>query len=241
MTELIVNKDPQRIKRMFDDISPIYDLMNDLMTFRSIRRARTFAVQISGITKLRHGKILDLATGTGDLLIELRRKGSNNMTYFGLDISEQMLVRASQKLKVLHLLDNNINLVQGSIYNLPFKEDEFDIITMAFGLRNLHKPKMGLKEIYRVLKPNGVFINLESSKARRKFLQFLNYFYFSRIVPNIAGIFGHKKAYKYLADSMYTFYYPEKIKALLADVGFKRIEYWQKILGSVCIHRAIKI
>ncbi len=243
MKELL-KKDPNLIQELFDEISPFYDFMNDLMTFGSIRWTRKFAVHVSGVKNLKKGTILDLACGTGDFTFEILKATRHrpDCKVIGVDFSRKMLLRA--KWKSSRVLDENdrqrVKWLRASAFELPFPTESISATFIGYGIRNMNPPQKALQEVLRVTKKGGIVVVLESSIPRRYLERFVNHFYFSKVVPKIAGIFGAGNAYQYLAESMDKFYPPELMTRVIEDSGWSNVKWWQLLRGSVAVHRAIK-
>ncbi len=243
MDELL-KKDPQLIRKMFDEISPYYDFMNDLMTFGSIRWTRKFAVHVSGISQLKKGVILDLACGTGDFTFEILKatRHAPDIKVIGADFSKNMLIRARWKSRRLLPKEDRrrVKWMHASAFDLPFSDNSISATFIGYGIRNMNPPQKALQEVWRVTRKGGILIVLESSIPRRSIERFVNRFYFSRVVPKVASVFGVGNAYQYLAESMDKFHAPEQIRQIMIDSGWRDVKWWQLLRGSVAVHRAVK-
>lgn len=242
--EELLKKDPQYIQKMFDEISPYYDFMNDLMTFGSIRWTRKFAVHVSGISQLKKGVILDLACGTGDFTFEILKatRHAPDVTVIGADFSKKMLLRAKWKARRLLPKSDRERLkwMNASAFDLPFPNETIAATFIGYGIRNMNPPQDALQEVRRVTKRGGILVVLESSIPRRFIERYVNRFYFSRVIPKVAGVFGVGNAYQYLAESMDKFYSPEQMTSLMERSGWRDVKWWQLLRGSVAVHRAVK-
>ena len=234
-------KDNQRSKKeqvteMFDTISENYDGLNRVISFGIDIKWRKKVVAIVG--KIQPNKILDVATGTGDLAISLSKTGAGEI--IGLDISTGMLEIGKQKIKS-KLLSDTIKMVVGDSENLPYQDNYFDAITVAFGVRNFENLEKGLAEIYRVLKPGGVFAVLETSiPTKTPYKQGYN-FYSKRILPLIGKVFSKdKSAYTYLSESAAAFPYGEAFNNILKKIGFIDVEDMPQTFGVATIYKASK-
>jgi demethylmenaquinone methyltransferase/2-methoxy-6-polyprenyl-1,4-benzoquinol methylase len=191
----------EQVRSMFDRIAPRYDLLNRLLSFGIDRIWRRNVVKL--LKGLQAPMILDVATGTGDLAVEICKV--NPVVVYGVDLSPQMLEVAKKKIqqKKLHM---TIQLREGDSENLPFEDNFFDAVTVAFGVRNFENLGKGLAEMQRVLRPGGQLIVLEFSKPSGfPFKQFYH-FYFTRILPWCGGLISKDKdAYKYLPASVLQF------------------------------------
>ena len=204
------------IAAMFDRISPKYDALNHLLSFNidKVWRRKT----AKAVAKSQPKTILDLATGTADLAIAIAKRNPQAQL-IGLDISEKMLDIGKEKVKQRNLA-NQIELRLGDAAALPFEDNSFDAITVAFGVRNFEDLGKGLFEISRVLKPGGQAVILEFSMPEKFPVKQLYCFYFKRLLPFIGGIVSKdKSAYIYLPQSVERFPKPETFLPLLASKG----------------------
>lgn len=226
----------EQVAKMFDTISKEYDGLNRVISFGIDVKWRKKVVQIIGDT---HPKsILDIATGTGDLAINLTKTNASQI--IGLDISEGMLNVGRQKVEKLQLSDL-IEMKLGDSEKIPFEDNSFDAITVAFGVRNFEDLEKGLSEIYRVLKTDGTFVVLETSvPTKTPYKQGYN-FYSKNILPLIGKMFSKdKSAYKYLSDSAAAFPYGEAFNNILQKIGFIAIENKPQTFGVASIYVAKK-
>ena len=226
----------KQVTRMFDTISGEYDRLNRVISFGTDIRWRKRVVAI--LTPRKPKRILDIATGTGDLAIALKKTGAEKIV--GLDISPGMLDVGKQKVKALQL-DQTIEMVIGDSEQLAFEEASFDAATVAFGVRNFENLKKGLSEIYRVLRPGGTLVILETSvPAHFPFKQ--GYYIYSRyLLPVIGRIFSRdRSAYRYLSDSAAAFPYGEAFNNILREIGFIGIECKPQTFGVASIYVATK-
>jgi len=223
------------IKNIFESISSEYDFMNDLMTFKNHSKWKKEVVEIAIDSSPK--KILDIATGTGDIAIKLCKiKGS---TIEAVDVSENMLKIAHNKIEELKI--NNINLKTCEAENLVFDDNQFDIISIGYGVRNFTNLDKGLCESYRVLKKNGKLIILETSIPENPIIKILYKLITTIYIPFIAFIFSKKtKAYLYLLNSTKKFPPRKKFLEILKKTGFKKIETRKKLYGASTIYIALK-
>lgn len=226
----------EQVTKMFDTISKEYDGLNRVISFGIDIKWRKKVVEI--VKKTNPTTILDIATGTGDLAINLIE--TNATSIIGLDISEGMLNVGRKKIEKLSL-SNAIKMVVGDSENLPFDDNYFDAITVAFGVRNFENLEKGLSEIYRVLKLGGTFVVLETS-VPTKFPYKQGYtFYSSKILPLIGKLFSKDKvAYKYLSDSAAKFPFGKAFNNILDKIGFIAIEDKPQTFGVASIYVAKK-
>lgn len=225
-----------QVTQMFDTISKNYDGLNRVISLGIDVKWRKKVVRI--VSKSSPNTILDIATGTGDLAINLVKTGAS--TIVGLDISPGMLAIGKEKVTQKHL-NEKIEMVIGDSENLPFENDAFDAITVAFGVRNFENLEKGLKEILRVLKPNGTFVVLETS-VPTKFPFKQGYFFYSKyILPTIGRLFSKDKiAYNYLSESAAVFPFGEDFNNILRKTGFINVENKPQTFGVASIYVASK-
>ncbi len=226
----------QQVEQMFDTISGNYDSLNRMISLGTDQGWRRNVLKM--VSDTNPESILDIATGTGDLAILLSK--SNAKRIVGLDLSAGMLEVGKSKVSALGL-QNKIEMIQGDSENLPFQDNTFDAITVAFGIRNFENLEKGLSEILRVLKPNGIFVILETSVPTKfPFKQGYN-FYMKTFMPLMGKVFSKdQKAYKYLSESAKNFPYGEKLNAILQKVGFKNVKHNPQTMGVATIYSASK-
>ncbi|WKW46676.1 bifunctional demethylmenaquinone methyltransferase/2-methoxy-6-polyprenyl-1,4-benzoquinol methylase UbiE [Myroides sp. JBRI-B21084] len=226
----------QQVEQMFDTISGNYDSLNRMISLGTDQGWRRNVLKM--VSSTNPESILDIATGTGDLAILLAK--SNAKRIVGLDLSAGMLEVGKAKIKALNL-QQTIEMIQGDSENLPFQDNTFDAITVAFGVRNFENLEKGLSEIARVLKPNGIFVILETSVPTKfPFKQGYN-FYMKTLMPLIGKMFSKdKKAYEYLSESAQNFPYGEQLNAILRKVGFKNVKHNPQTMGVATIYSASK-
>ncbi|MBQ51482.1 MAG: bifunctional demethylmenaquinone methyltransferase/2-methoxy-6-polyprenyl-1,4-benzoquinol methylase UbiE [Leeuwenhoekiella sp.] len=226
----------EQVERMFDTISKEYDGLNRVISFGIDVKWRKKVVNKVAATKPK--RILDVATGTGDLAINLAKTDAEEI--IGLDISAGMLSVGKEKVAAKNL-DDRIKMVQGDSENLPFEDDYFDAITVAFGIRNFETLEKGLAEILRVLKPGGIFVILETS-VPTKFPFKQGYgLYTKTLLPLIGRVFSKDRdAYAYLSESASVFPYGEKLNNILRKTGFTHVEANPQTMGVATIYSASK-
>jgi len=228
------------ICRMFDRIAPRYDLLNHLLSFgQDFFWRRKVAKYLNSDTKSKL-KILDLATGTGDLLISLFRENPKITKAVGLDISENMLAICREKINS-HKLTEHISLVQADAAAIPFTEDSFDAVTIAFGIRNTADTFETLKEMHRILRPGGISLILEFSLPANRILRKCYLFYLRHFVPLLGRVVsGDNHAYRYLGKTVENFYSADDFCILMKEAGFLNVQANQLTAGVVCIYRGHK-
>lgn len=226
----------EQVAKMFDTISKEYDGLNRVISFGIDVKWRKKVVAI--VKKIHPKSILDIATGTGDLAINLAQTKASKI--IGLDISEGMLNVGRKKIKNLQL-NSTIEMVLGDSEKIPFSDNSFDAITVAFGVRNFENLSKGLSEIYRVLKTGGTFVVLETSVPTKTPYKQGYQFYSSKILPTIGKLFSKDKlAYKYLSDSAAAFPYGTAFNNILQKIGFIAIENKPQTFGVATIYIAKK-
>jgi len=219
------------IKNIFESISSEYDFMNDLMTFKNHSKWKKEIAEIAKYSSPK--KILDVATGTGDIAINLSKiKGSK---IEGVDVSSNMLKIARKKIDELKI--DNIVLKTCEAENLVFEDNHFDIVSIGYGVRNFSNLEKGLSESYRVLKKDGKLIILETSIPENLIIKFMYTIITSIYIPLIAFIFsGKTKAYLYLLDSTKKFPPKNKFIEMLYRTGFEKVETRKKLYGASTIY-----
>jgi demethylmenaquinone methyltransferase / 2-methoxy-6-polyprenyl-1,4-benzoquinol methylase len=227
------------VREMFTRIAPRYDLLNHLLSAQMDRlwRARV-ARELKSILDRPDALALDLCCGTGDLAFSLARHAKARI--FGADFSHTMLVRAREK-----AADANaaapLAFLEADALRLPFVEGSFDLVTTAFGFRNLANYEEGLREILRVLKAGGTLAILEFAEPAPGALGDLYRFYCQRVLPKIGGfISGDRQAYAYLPKSVARFFRPQELASLMERVGYSSVHYHLMTLGSVALHIGVR-
>ncbi len=231
-------ENPDNIKEMFNKISPRYVLMNKLMTFGQDRYWRKELIKLSG---LRNGdRLLDVATGTGDVIIEAIQKGMKLNRSSGLDFSSGMLDVARSRMHGLphkqHKIDQ-IEWIEGDALKLPFNNTNFNVVTSAYLMRNVGDVNAAFIEQYRVLKPGGRVACLDTTPPAKSFMSpFIN-FYLVKIIPLLGSLIsGNKSAYTYLPETTKAFKTAEAIKAIMINTGFEKVSYKKYMFGTIAVH-----
>lgn len=226
----------EQVAQMFDKVSNNYDFLNRIMTFGIDIKWRKKVVAIVG--KKKPQTILDIATGTGDFAIMLSKLKPKKI--IGLDISKGMLDIGIKKINAKKL-DGLIDMVLADSEKIPFNDNSFDAITVGFGVRNFENLDKGLQEIHRVLKPNGIFVVLETSQPEKFPVKQLFNFYSKYIIPTIGKLFSKdKKAYTYLPESAAIFPYGQKFNNILEKNGFNNATNNPLTFGAASIYTATK-
>lgn len=226
----------EQVTEMFDKISKNYDGLNRVISFGIDIKWRKKVVAI--VNEAQPKTILDIATGTGDLAINLAQTNADKI--IGLDISSGMLDLGKVKVRKQDLEDT-IEMVLGDSENMPFEDNSFDAITVAFGVRNFETLEKGLKEIHRVLKPGGTFVILETSMpTKTPFKQGYN-FYTKNILPLIGKLFSKdRSAYQYLYESASVFPFGEALNNILRQSGFINVKDFPQTFGVATIYKSTK-
>jgi demethylmenaquinone methyltransferase/2-methoxy-6-polyprenyl-1,4-benzoquinol methylase len=225
----------KQVATMFNNIANRYDTLNQVMSMGIHHSWRKKAVDM--FVNDHPEYILDIATGTGDFAIRALQANPKKIT--GVDISEGMLKYGMEKIKKAGL-ENRIELKTGDAENLDFPDNTFDVITVAFGVRNFENLELGLQNMLRVLKPGGKVVILEFSNPRG-FFKFFYKIYFKGILPLIGRIFSRDNAaYTYLPDSVQAFPDFEQFTAILDKTGYNTSKYKALTFGVACIYTATK-
>ncbi|MDV6168929.1 bifunctional demethylmenaquinone methyltransferase/2-methoxy-6-polyprenyl-1,4-benzoquinol methylase UbiE [Flavobacterium sp. DG1-102-2] len=226
----------EQVAQMFDTISGNYDGLNRVISFGIDIKWRKKVLKL--VAEKNPQAILDIATGTGDLAILLAQTRATEI--IGADISEGMMEVGRKKVAEKGL-DSRIKLVYGDSENLPFEDNYFDAITVAFGVRNFETLEKGLAEILRVLKPNGIFVILETS-VPTKFPYKQGYNFYSKyLLPLIGRMFSKdRSAYAYLSESASVFPHGEALNNILRKIGFIEVKNMPQTFGVATIYSASK-
>jgi demethylmenaquinone methyltransferase/2-methoxy-6-polyprenyl-1,4-benzoquinol methylase len=226
----------EQVAQMFDAISGNYDGLNRVISFGIDVKWRKKVLQL--VENKNPDTILDIATGTGDLAILMTKTKATKI--IGLDISEGMLDVGRKKISDKNL-QNKIEMILGDSENMPFPDNHFDAITVSFGIRNFENLEKGLGEILRVLKPNGIFVILETSNpTKTPYKQGYN-FYTKNILPLIGKLFSKDNvAYGYLSESAAVFPFGEALNNILRKVGFIDVVAMPQTFGVATIYTSTK-
>lgn len=223
------------VQTMFAEIAPTYDRLNHLLSANIDKRWRRLVVKKLADALARPGAIaLDLCCGTADLTLELTRQAPHARV-IGCDFCHPMLVLGRQKIPA------QAALIEGDALHLPVADHSVDVVTNAFGLRNLEDVKGGLQEIYRVLKPGGRVAILEFSHPVVPLLRTAFHFYFTKILPQIGGLIsGSRQAYTYLPASVKHFPNQKQLAALMTEARFTNVNYLNLSAGIAALHLGTK-
>ena len=226
----------EQVAQMFDTISGNYDGLNRVISFGIDIKWRKKVLQL--VSDKNPKTVLDIATGTGDLAILMTKTSAERIV--GLDISAGMLDVGRKKIEAQKLSDK-IEMILADSENMPFENDTFDAITVAFGVRNFETLEKGLAEILRVLKPNGIFVILETSVPEKTPYKQGYTFYSKNILPLIGKLFSKDdSAYQYLSESASVFPYGEVLNNILRKIGFIDVVSMPQTFGVATIYSASK-
>ncbi|MGP7735019.1 bifunctional demethylmenaquinone methyltransferase/2-methoxy-6-polyprenyl-1,4-benzoquinol methylase UbiE [Oceanimonas smirnovii] len=228
----------QMVASVFHSVAAKYDVMNDLMSFGIHRLWKRFTIDCSGV---RPGhKVLDLAGGTGDLTAKFSRMVGEQGQVVLADINDSMLKVGRDKLRNKGL-GSNIAYVQANAEALPFPDNHFDLITIAFGLRNVTNKDKALASMQRVLKPGGRLLVLEFSKPQHEIMSKLYDFYSFNVLPKMGALVAQdSESYQYLAESIRMHPDQETLKHMMEEAGLEQVEYFNLTDGVVALHRGFK-
>lgn len=226
------------VKQVFDSVANKYDIMNDLMSMGIHRIWKRVAIQLSHV---RHGEqVLDLAGGTGDMTALFQRRVGQAGRVVLSDINAAMLKRGRDRL-LDEGVTGNVSYAQIDAEKLPFADNRFDCVCIAFGLRNVTHKEEALRSINRVLKPGGRVIILEFSEVKGDLLKKGYDLYSFKLLPLLGKLIADDaESYRYLAESIRMHPNQEKLKQMMVDGGFERCEYFNMNHGIVAVHRGYK-
>lgn len=227
----------EKIKSLFDNIAPDYDKLNHILSLNIDKGWRRKAVkEIADSAKPL--TVLDVACGTGDFTIEIARKAAEGSSIIGIDLSEGMMKVGREKLKAAGI---DATLEYGDCEALTYPGSSFDRVSVGFGVRNFEHLEIGLKEMYRVLKPGGKLVILELSVPSNPVIRWCYKLYFLRILPAIGGwVSGNRGAYKYLPASVLHFPAPDKFIPMMYKAGFSKVIHKAFTLGICRMYVGIK-
>ena len=227
-----------KVAEVFHSVAANYDLMNDLMSAGIHRLWKRVAIQMSGV---RPGhSVLDIAGGTGDLAAKFSRIVGPEGTVVLADINDSMLKVGRDRLVDRGITDN-VRFSQADAQHLPFPDNTFDVITIAFGLRNVTDKDMALRSMLRVLKPGGKLLVLEFSKPPNALLSKIYDGYSFSILPKLGKLFANDAdSYQYLAESIRMHPNQETLQSMMDNAGFENTDYHNMTGGIVALHRGVK-
>jgi len=227
-----------KVAEVFHSVAAKYDLMNDLMSFGVHRLWKRFTMEFTGVRPGNH--VLDIAGGTGDLTMKFSDLVGPEGKVVLADINDSMLKVGRDRL-IDKGYSGNIEYVQANAEALPFEDNSFDVITMAFGLRNVTDKDQALREFNRVLKPGGRLLVLEFSKTKNPLLSKAYYLYSFSALPMMGKLITNDaESYRYLAESIRMHPDQETLKGMFESAGFANCEYHNLTGGIVALHKGIK-
>ncbi len=237
-TTVAKDKKVEKVAEVFHSVAAKYDIMNDLMSVGIHRLWKRFTIDCSGV---RPGhKVLDLAGGTGDLTAKFSRIVGDTGHVILADINNSMLNVGRDKLRDLGVV-GNVHYVQANAEELPFPDDHFDCITIAFGLRNVTDKDKALRSMFRVLKPGGRLLVLEFSKPQMQALSKVYDAYSFHLLPKIGQVIANDAdSYRYLAESIRMHPDQDTLKGMMDEAGFEQTSYFNLTGGIVALHRGYK-
>lgn len=228
----------EMVAGVFHSVAAKYDIMNDVMSFGIHRMWKRFTIESAGA---RPGmKVLDLAGGTGDLTAKFSRIVGDKGQVTLADINDSMLKVGREKLRDKGIV-GNVNYVQANAEALPFPDNHFDIITIAFGLRNVTDKDAAIASMLRVLKPGGKLLVLEFSKPKHNVMRKLYDLYSFKVMPKMGALITQDAdSYAYLAESIRMHPDQETLKQMMVDAGFEQVNYTNMTDGIVALHKGYK-
>jgi demethylmenaquinone methyltransferase/2-methoxy-6-polyprenyl-1,4-benzoquinol methylase len=238
----------RRVREMFTQIAPSYDALNHLLSLQLDRLWRgRVARHLRQILANPNALVLDLCCGTGDLALALRKSAKGKARIIGADFAHTMLVRARAK-SILGSSHSGmpapppLPLAEADALRLPFADSSFDVLTTAFGFRNLANYESGLREIHRILKPGGTIAILEFTEPPDGLLGDLYRWYFCKVLPHVGGwLSGDPTAYTYLPNSVSRFFRPPELASLMSAVGYQSVAFKVWTCGTVALHTAQRL
>ncbi len=239
MTPTLLDKREDRIRRMFGQIAPRYDFLNHLLSLNIDKRWRTKATKL--VPPIGDGPILDLCTGTGDLAFAYDRAAKGTVPIIGADFCHEMLVRAAAKATKINAAER-VTFIEADAQSLPFPSDTFQIVAVAFGLRNVTDTDKGLAEMVRVARPGGRVAVLEFSKPTHWLFGRCYRWYFRYLLPLVGHIFcrNQESAYLYLPESVLAFPDGEALAAKMRNHGLGEVVFHPFTFGIATLYVGTK-
>jgi len=226
----------RHVREVFDSVASRYDVMNDLMSAGMHRLWKTFAIAQSGVRE--GSRVLDVAGGTGDLSLAFAKRVGKNGQVWLTDINNAMLTHGRDRLADKGHL---VAAAQCDAEKLPFPDDWFDCVTVAFGLRNMTHKDLALAEMRRVLKPGGRLLVLEFSQVWKPLAPLYDFYSF-QVIPRVGKVVTNDaESYQYLAESIRMHPGQEELKGMMEQAGLEKVEYFNLALGVVALHRGFKL
>lgn len=228
----------QRVADVFHSVADKYDLMNDLMSVGTHRVWKRITIEMSAV-RAGH-KVLDIAGGTGDLAAKFAARVGPEGTVVLADINDSMLRVGRDRLLDRGIVEN-VRFAQADAQHLPFPDNSFDLVSIAFGLRNVTDKDLALRSMLRVLKPGGRLLILEFSKPQNPLIEKLYDGYSFNLLPKLGQLFARdEKSYRYLAESIRMHPDQQTLQSMLDSAGFVNTDYHNMSAGIVALHRGIK-
>lgn len=225
----------QKVADVFSSVAQRYDLMNDLMSGGLHRLWKAFTIAQSGVRE--GSRVLDVAGGTGDLSLAFAKRAGKSGQVWLTDINNAMLTRGRDRLCDKGFV---VPVAQCDAEKLPFPDDYFDVVTVAFGLRNMTHKDKALAEMRRVLKPGGRLLVLEFSQVWKPLAPFYDFYSF-QVIPRLGQlIVKDPDSYRYLSESIRVHPDQETLKGIMEQVGLEKVEYFNLTMGVVALHRGYK-
>jgi demethylmenaquinone methyltransferase/2-methoxy-6-polyprenyl-1,4-benzoquinol methylase len=232
---MLVDKREVRIRRMFGHIAPTYDLLNHLLSFNVDRYWRWRATRLAPPNG--DGPVLDLCCGTGDLALAYDRAAQGRVAIVATDFCHEMLERAEPKIDRARA-DKRITFIEADAQRLPLPDDTFQLVTVAFGLRNITDTDRGIAEMVRVTRPGGRVVILEFSRPRSALFGALYRFYFRTVLPCVGQLISRSRenAYRYLPQSVHEFPDGEALAQRLRQQGLEDVRWYPLTLGIATLY-----
>ena len=225
------------VREVFDSVATNYDLMNDVLSMGAHRLWKRYTIASSNVKE--GDRVLDIAGGTGDLALKFREKVGDSGQVILTDINGAMLEEGRKSLIDRGVFD--VEFVQANAEHLPFEDNSFDCVSIAFGLRNVTDKEAAIRQMFRVLKKGGCLLILEFSKVENEMLEKFYDFYSFNVMPKLGGLLADdEQSYQYLAESIRKHPDQEALKTMVIDAGFDLCEYQNLSGGIVALHKAIK-
>ena len=233
--EVDVNKKAEHVGDVFHSVAEEYDLMNDAMSFGMHRLWKKMLIELSELSE--GSMALDIASGTADIP-RLINKKFKSVSMHVTDINASMLALGKER-AINENFFHNCNFALASGESLPYQDQTFDLVTVGFGLRNFTDKEKGLREMKRVLKPDGVLLILEFSKPTNSFFSIVYVWYSFNIIPKLGSFLANdSKSYQYLAESIRMHPDQETLKHMVLNAGFDDCKFYNLVNGVVAIHQA---